>query len=129
MLHTMPFQFDRPVFVKVPFDASGHSWDRGDEFPWKEMSLDADKVMRLYNTGYIYHNEEMEVAARVGDGLEVLDIEALNSLVDQINIKVKQHSRTDVEFNKRRCKKSKIPDKQRGLIRSWRRNYGHLENL
>jgi len=129
MLHKMPFQFDRPLFVKIAFTAAGKDWGIQQEFPWKEMSMDSDKIQTLYNNGYLYHNEKMEVERRVGDGLEVLDIEALRILVDQINEKVKKHSRTTVEYNTRKCRKSAVPDKQRGLIRSWRRNYGHLESL
>ena len=129
MLYPMPFQFDRPTFVKVPFTACGRQWEKNAEFKWKEMSVDTQKAMTLYAIGYIHHNDELEVSAKVGDGLEALDTESLSSLVDEINKKVRLHSKNELEFNRRKCKKSKIADKQRGLIRSWRRGYGHLENL
>lgn len=129
MLHKMPFQFDRPVFIKIPFNAAGRDWKLQEEFKWKELSIDSTKVQTLYNNGFIYHNTDLEISSRVGDGLEAMDIETLSALVDNINKKVKEHSKNELEYNRRRCKKSKIPDKQRGLIRSWRRTYGHLENL
>ena len=39
-----PFQVDRPTFVRVPFTANGRQWDRGEHFPWKELSVDDNKV-------------------------------------------------------------------------------------
>lgn len=129
MLHPTPFQFDRPLFVKIPFNAGKRNWERQEEFKWKELNFDTDKVMTLYNNGYLYHNTDLEKSTLVGDGLELLDAESLDALVNTINEKVKKHSKNTLEFDKRKCKKSKILDKQRGLIRSWRRSYGHLENL
>lgn len=125
--HT-PFQYDRPTFVRVPFKAAGRMLKIGDEFKWKEQAgLDTDKAHRLYLQGFIHHNDEREGEMQVGDGLERLDVEQLHALVDTINKKVKEKTRTEQEYNRRRCKKSKIVDKQRGLIRSWRRNFGHME--
>jgi hypothetical protein len=92
------------------------------------MSLDKTKTEILYNTGYLYHNSNLEVETRVGDGLDQLDVEALSTLVDSINKKVKAKTKTQVDYDRKKCKKSKIVDKQRGLIRSWRRTHGHLEN-
>ena len=124
----MSLQYDRPVFVKVPFHGSGRKWDRQEHFPWKELSVDQDVVQVLYNNEYLYHNETLEVKAKVGDGLEALDVEALESVVNSINEKVKAKTTSKAEFDRKKCKKSKIVEKQRGLIRSWRRTYGQLEN-
>lgn len=123
----VPLQFDRPLFVRIPFNSGGRQLEVGQEFKWKELSLDEYKVMVLYKQRMIHHNGEMEKTAKVGDGLEELDIEGLHTLVASINEKVKLKTKTKVEFDKKRCKSSKIPDKQRGMIRQWRRNYGHLE--
>lgn len=123
----MPLQIDQPLFVKVPFDGHGKEWKIQQHFPWKEMGVDYDKVKHLYGIRFLYHNDELAASIKVGDGLEVLDIDGLNSLVDSINKKVKAKTSNETEFNKKKCKKSKILDKQRGLIRSWRRNYGELE--
>ena len=123
----MPFQLDRPVFVKYPFQSWGRVLQKGDEFKWKEIGVTEEKALILYKQGFIYHNPEFEVELKVGDGLEQLDVNGLHGLVDNINAKVKSKTKSDTEFQKKKCKKSKIVDKQRGLIRSWRRNYGHME--
>jgi hypothetical protein len=124
----MPFQYDRPVFVKVPFTGSKREWKRQEHFPWRELSIDKNAVEALYNNDYLYHNGELEDKAKVGDGLEALDVEALTSVVNSINEKVKAKTTSQAEFDRKKCKKSKIVEKQRGLIRSWRRTYGQLEN-
>ena len=126
-MYNLPFQFDLPVFVKMEFNANGRTWSRQDHFPWKEVGVATDKVMQLYNMGFLYHNAELSSKMKVGDGLESLGSTGLDALVDEINRKVKAKTSTEQEFTKKKCKKSKILDKQRGLIRSWRRNYGELE--
>lgn len=124
----IPFQYDRPVFVKVPFTGNKREWNRQEHFPWKELSIDKAAVEALYNNDYLYHNGELEDKAKVGDGLETLDVESLQSIVNSINEKVKAKTTSQAEFDRKKCKKSKIVEKQRGLIRSWRRTYGQLEN-
>jgi len=123
----MPFQLDRPVFVKRPFQSWGRQLKTGDEFKWKEIGVTEEKTLILYREGFIYHNSDFEIERRVGDGLEELDVSGLHGLVDSINAKVKSKTPSEADFHKKKCKKSKIVDKQRGLIRSWRRNYGHME--
>ena len=124
----MTFQYDRPVFVKVPFHGSGRKWERQEHFPWKALSVDAETAQMLYNNEYIYHNDTLEVETKVGDGLEALDVDALAKVVNSINEKVKAKTTSHAEFDRKKCKKSRIVEKQRGLIRSWRRTYGQLEN-
>jgi len=124
----MNFQYDRPVFVKIPFSGSGRQWGRQEHFPWKELSLDRDNVQILYNNEYLYHNGDLEQQAKVGDGLESLGFEGLAAVVASINEKVKTKTSSKADFDRMKCKKSQIVDKQRGLIRSWRRTYGQLEN-
>lgn len=123
-----PFQYDRPTFVQVEFNGSGRDWKLQEHFPWKELSVDQDTVEGLYNNEYLYHDSEQEAQAKVGDGLEALDNDGLAKLVDAINEKVKAATKTQTDFDRRKCKKSRIVDKQRGLIRSWRRNHGQLES-
>tara|TARA_R100001377_G_scaffold43808_2_gene24870 strand:+ start:12636 stop:13031 length:396 start_codon:yes stop_codon:yes gene_type:complete len=123
-----PFQIDRPTFVKVPFTAAGKAWQRGDHFPWKELAVDGNKVRILYNQRTLMHDSTKEVGMKVGDGLEALDSDGLSGLVDTINKKVKDNCPTTREYDLKRCRKSRLADKQRGMIRSWRRNNGDLEN-
>lgn len=125
---TMPLQYDRPLFVKVPFTGKNRSWGRQEHFPWKELSVDKSAVEALYNNDYLYHNGDLETKAKVGDGLESLDADALLAVVATINEKVKAKTSSKAEYDRKRCKQSKIDDKQRGLIRSWRRTHGQLEN-
>lgn len=123
----IPFQFDRPVFVRIPFDGHKRTFKVGDEFKWKELGVNELRVEILYNKGWLHHNSDMEVKTKVGDGLEELTVEGLHDVVNSINDKVKAKTNSKLEFDNKKCKKSKIADKQRGLIRSWRRKYGHLE--
>ena len=123
----VPLQLDRPVFVKIPFTAGSRQLEAGDEFKWKELGIEEQRVLILYRERYIHHNSDLEIARKVGDGLEELDIDGLHAVVDNINKKVKTKIGTQAEFDRKKCKKSKVTDKQRGLIRSWRRTYGHYE--
>ena len=117
-----------PYLLKYPLLVASREWKRQEHFPWKELSVDKNAVEALYNNDYLYHNGELEDKAKVGDGLEALDVEALTSVVNSINEKVKAKTTSQAEFDRKKCKKSKIVEKQRGLIRSWRRTYGQLEN-
>lgn len=123
----MPFQLDRPLFVRIPVEAAGKKWEAGQEFKWKEMSMPEQNVMKLYNQRVLHHNSELEKKVKAGDGLEELNIDGLHAVVDSINAKVKAKTANASAYEGQKCKKSKILDKQRGLIRSWRRNYGHYE--
>ena len=123
----VPLQLDRPVFVRIPFTSGSLKLEAGDEFKWKELGIDEQRVLILYRERYIHHDSGLEIARKVGDGLEELDIDGLHAVVDNVNNKVKLKTGSQAEYEKKKCKKSKIADKQRGLIRSWRRTYGHYE--
>lgn len=117
-----PFQYDRPVFIRIPFFTRQKQWNHGEHFPWKEMNMPEDKILTLYNHGFLVHSEEQTVKMQVGDGLEVLDAEGLKEIVEDYNKRVKAITKTEYELKRRRCPSSLIAEKQRGLIRSWRRN-------
>lgn len=122
MYQRIPFQIDRPVFVRIPFMMRNKTWDREEHLPWKEMNLDQNTIATLYNSGQLYHSDEQEVSMKVGDGLEALDSEGLQQIVDDYNDRVKKIVTVQSQFLRRKCPSSKIATKQRGLIRSWRRN-------
>ena len=111
------WQVDWPVFVKLPLLADNKNWKRGDHFNWAERSLEQDKVATLYVAGYLYHNEELEVQTKVGDRLSELAGKQLESLVNLLNVEVKSRTSSSSEFEAKKCKKSRVDDKQRGLIR------------
>lgn len=111
------WQVDWPVFVKVPVTADGKNWKRGEYFNWFEREIKQDAVAILYATGYLYHNKELEVQNKVGDRLHELDGKQLDALVNLLNAEVKKRTTSTSEFESKKCKKSKIDDKQRGLIR------------
>jgi hypothetical protein len=120
---TQPIQYDRPLFVKVPFHAGGIDYKAGYHFPWRELNLTERKVNQLYNNRYVYHNPELETQQEVGDRLEEFDSTMLKKLVDRVNVDVKELTSGTAEYQKKKLKQSKIDDKQRGLIRSYlRRN-------
>ena len=116
------FQVDWPLFIKMPVEANGKKWKRGEHFNWLEQSIDQDKVAILYATGYLYHNKELEVQNKVGDRLSELSGKQLDTLVTLLNAIVKDRTSSANEFNIKKCKKSKIDDKQRGLIRRFLNN-------
>lgn len=111
------WQVDWPVFVKMPFSADGKHWKRSEHFNWAERELEMKDVASLYAQGFIYHNSEFAKTNKVGDRLGELNKEQLHSLVVQLNSIVKERTTTAKEFQDKRCKQSKIEDKQRGLIR------------
>ena len=120
------FQEDKAVFVKTPFNAYGKVWNTGEEYNWKDYPCKAedwDKI-RLrtkiqYDTKFLHHDSAREVEQKVGDRLGELNTEKLISFVRQINVIVKKRTTTEKEFQDKRLKQSKIPEKQRGIIRAW----------
>jgi len=110
-------QIDWPLFIKMPLSADGKLWKVGDHFNWLERGIDQDKVATLYVTNYVYHNTNLEVQNKVGDRLSELAGKQLDTLVNLMNAEVKKRTSSDAEFNAKKCKKSKLDDKQRGLIR------------
>jgi hypothetical protein len=115
--HYLGWQVDWPVFVKMSLSADGKQWKRGEHFNWLERSMEADKVALLYASGYLHHNKELEVQAKVGDRLSEMNGNQLKTLVNLINTEVKKRTSSTNEFENKRCKQSTIDDKQRGLIR------------
>lgn len=127
--HTVPLQFDRPLFVKIPFTSHAKKYDRGEEYPWSILGVEKEKVMTLYKNGFIHHNDtyEQEHKGTIGDGLNDMTIEQLNLLVDQINEKVQEKATSKSEYERKKCRKSTIKNKQVGHIRRWRNTYGNME--
>lgn len=124
-----PFQTDKPTFVRIPFNASGKSFLKGDEFPWQILQVPVQKVQALYKQGLVHHNDALEEKRKgvIGDGLADLTIEQLHGIVATINSKVQAKAATKTEYNKKKCAKSTIKDKQIGHIRRWRSLYGVME--
>lgn len=116
------FQLDWPLFVKTPFSADGNNWKRGDHFNWLERSIPQDAVASLYVTGFCYHNSDLEVQNKVGDRLSEMANAQLATLVNLLNAEVKARTSSATEFDKKKCKKSTLDDKQRGLIRRFLNN-------
>jgi len=116
------WQVDWPVFIKMPVSANGKNWKRGEHFNWLEQGIPQDKVAILYASGYLHHNSELEVQAKVGDRLSELSGKQLDTLVNLLNTEVKARTSSTSEYNVKKCKKSKIDDKQRGLIRRFLNN-------
>ncbi len=111
------FQADWPLFIKTPLSADNKEWKRDEHFNWLERGIEADKVARLYASGYLHHNTELEVQSKVGDRLSEMQGNQLKTLVTLINTEVKKRTSSTKEFENKRCKQSTLDDKQRGLIR------------
>lgn len=120
------WQVDWPVFVKSSFQAFGKNWERGEHFNWRDQKFRSDDiddvywtVFQLYKNNYIRHNREKEKSNKIGDRLGEMSDGQLYRLVAALNSIVKQKAVSKTEFNKIKCKQSKITDKQRGLIRTF----------
>ena len=111
------WQVDWPLFVKMPLSADNKEWKRDEHFNWLERGIEADKVARLYTSGYLHHNRDLEVQTKVGDRLSEMNGNQLKTLVTLINAEVKKRTSSTAEFENKRCKQSTLDDKQRGLIR------------
>ena len=122
------WQIDWPVFVKMPFSADGKDWQQGEHFNWLNRGIEPSSVAHLYASNYIHHNSELEKETKVGDRLGEMDTAQLGELVRLLNAEVKAKTNSASEFNSKRCKQSKIDDKQRGLIRSFIRNNRWVED-
>lgn len=116
------WQVDWPVFIKMPLTADNKQWKRGEHFNWLERGMAQDRVAILYASGYIHHNTDLEVKSKVGDRLSELSGRQLETLVNLLNAIVKDRTSNSAEFNTKKCKRSKLDDKQRGLIRRFLNN-------
>lgn len=113
------FQRDWPVYVKIPFTAYGKYWKKHELFEWQiQHNSEASRVAQLYNAGYIHHDEERMKEEKSGDRLMEMNSEQLYRVVVGINDYIKKNTSSNTEFTKKKCKLSKIKDKQVGLIRS-----------
>lgn len=137
---TRPFlpYFDpsRPVFVKQNgLQVADVFLKQGDFYDWKNLNPDHDKIQQMFYSDQLYHNAEFEEKREeevaklpVGDGLDELTLEQLHVVIDRINDRVKQNTKTAKEFSDKKC--PKVP-KDRGTqirrIRNWRLTYGELE--
>lgn len=124
------FQIDWPIFVRSRYKTI--VW-KGKEFgylahvPWKELGVPEDVVKAWFAADLVYHNPELEKQTKVGDRLSEMTIDQLDRLVDMVNVEVKRRTNSTQEFNAKRCRKSRIEDKQRGLIRSFLRTNRWIE--
>lgn len=130
------FNPSRPVFVKQDgLQAAGAVWKQGDRFRWEHFGTPHDIIQQMFFNDQLYHNEEFEEKEEqdatkivVGDGLDDLTLEQLHIVVERINAKVKEKTKTAKEFSDMKC--PKVP-KDRGAqirrIRNWRLTYGELE--
>lgn len=122
-----PFYNDRPLFVRKSFKARGRQYQVDDEFAWKERNMKEYRVAALYKQGFLKHDDNLVVERVIGDGLDAMTEEELTGIVDSINEKVKSGTQNITEYNRKKCKKSKIKSKQIALIRQWRATFGHFE--
>ena len=130
-MYYLDLQVNVPVFIKSkqnPLTWKGRTYVYQNYLPWQEIGIPYDTVRSWFLHGYVYHDEKLEKQERIGDRLVEFDLAGLEKLVDSINTIVKAKSVSTKEFNSKKCKKSKIEDKQRGLIRSFLRNNQWIES-
>lgn len=117
-------QHNIPTFVKSYYEPviwKGREYKFGEHFPWKELFVPEEVAEVLFSSGQIYHNPDLEVEQKVGDGLESLTPTNLDSLIRRINGEIKSKITTTNEYNSKKIKLSKVREKQIALIRTWKR--------
>lgn len=122
--HYLGWQIDWPLFVKVPFEGR----DRGEIYDWVKNDTDPSRVAQLYASGFLYHNTELEKDNKVGDRLIEMDQGQLDTLVRLLNAEVKMLSNSTAEYTSKKCKQSKIEDKQRAFVRNFLRHNRWVED-
>lgn len=115
-------QIDWPLFVHKPFEAGGKHWEKGEYFNWPYNNIEPRRVATLYRSKYVHHDKAKEKENKVGDRLNEMTHDQLLTVYEQLNVIMKRRCSTNEEYKKKRCKGSKIDDKQRGLIRQFLRN-------
>lgn len=118
-------QESMPLFIRVPWDG----WNKGDHFNWVEKDIPKERVLVLYNQGYVYHNEELEEKVEVGDRLNGLNQMELRSLVQNINYDLKKKCTTEQQFKKSRCTQSAVKNTQILRIRRWMNNFPEYNDI
>ena len=128
------FNPSRPVFVKQAKQLSGKVREVGELFDWQQFEVPSVHMQILFDQDILHHNPELEQQQEVappkvvGDGLDNLTLEELHIVVDKINAKVKEKTKTAKEYSEKKC--AFIP-KDRGAqirrIRNWRLTYGEFE--
>jgi len=118
-------QESMPLFIRVPWDG----WSKGDHFNWVEKDIPKERVLVLYNQGYVYHNEELEEKVEVGDRLNGLNQMELRSLVQNINYDLKKKCTTEQQFKKSRCTQSAVKNTQILRIRRWMNNFPEYNDI
>ena len=121
------WQIDWPVFIKAPFTADDKVWAKGEHFDWVNRDIKPSAVAQLYNSGYLYHNKELEKETKVGDRLDELTASQLQTLVNLLNAEVKSKTNSASEYTSKKIKFSKIESKQRAFVRSFLRHNRWIE--
>lgn len=116
------FQQNLPVFVRSqyrPFVWGKNKYEMNEMVPWLELGVPQEKIEILFKAGFLYHNTDLEKDLKVGDRLSEMNKAQLDSLVNLLNTEVKKRTSSTDEFNKKKCKKSRLEDKQRALVRQF----------
>lgn len=129
---THPFylgwQIDWPLFVKTPFTADGKNWEQFEHFNWLNRGLDPIAISHLYASGFVYHNQALEVETKVGDRLGEMNMGQLDTLVTLLNAEVKSRTNSTAEYTSKKVKQSKIEEKQRAFVRGFLRHNRWIED-
>ena len=94
----IPFQLDRPVYVKIAgLQVSGHKYDVDRELKWKEMLLDEHRIKIMVQQGMLYQKPTDESlplhGLPIGDGLDALPLDKLVEIVEDINKVVTENTK------------------------------------
>lgn len=115
------FQHNLPVFVlqREPLVYKGNPYKNGSSFPWQELDVSPETVETLFKAQVLYHNPALEKEQKVGDRLSEMSKTQLDTLVMRLNEIVKKKTSSTTEFRSKKCKLSKLEDKQKGLLRQF----------
>lgn len=57
------FNPKQPLLVRRAFSAAGRTFQQGDSFDWKRMSISTRRVALMFDSGHLYHADDSEAVA------------------------------------------------------------------
>lgn len=60
------FDPKQPLLVRRAFSAAGRTFQQGDEFDWKRLSVAQRRVTQMFEAGYLMHSDEVALSQTVG---------------------------------------------------------------
>ncbi len=67
------FDPKQPLLVRRAFSAAGRTFQPGDDFDWRRLSVAHRRVSQMFDAGYLVHRDEVAFAQIVGTPDTIVD--------------------------------------------------------